>query len=134
MEEHGVVRWLESNGDDAAVREYWRRRELRQDMMRLIVDARADLEAYYTETIDDDEKRLLKEHRLERLQEDIVHVMHEAGRDPGAWASGFLNNGRLVPMNLYEGRLPEFRQLLRDCDEDLECFYVRAKQLAAREL
>lgn len=133
VEEYGVVRWLQARGDAAAVREYWERRELRQDMMRLVSAARDDLMAYFSETLDDDEKRLLKQHRLDELQDEIARVMREAGRDPGAWATGRLNNARLVSMNLYEGRLPEFRRLLADCEQDPECFYARVTELAARQ-
>ena len=69
---------------------------------------------------------------LENLQDDVVHAVRQAGRDPGAWTRGKLNNARLVSMNLYEGRLPEFRQLLADCEQEPECFYERARSLAAR--
>jgi predicted aminopeptidase len=43
-----------------------------------------------------------------------------------------LNNARLVPMMLYEGRLDEFRKLLEACEQDLECFYAAARELAGR--
>ena len=133
VEEFGVIRWLESKGDDSALRVYWKNRELRQEIMGLVAEARGDLRVYYSETIDDDEKRLLKEHRLGNLQQDIADAMRRADRDPGAFAASQLNNARLVSMNLYEGRLPEFRQLLADCDQDPECFYERARELAARQ-
>lgn len=132
VEEFGIVRWLEAQGDDTAVAEYWKARELRKTMMALVADARNDLELYYSESIDDDEKRLLKEHRLERLQQEMADVLSDAGRDPSGWATGTLNNARLVPMNLYEGRLQEFRELMASCDEDIECFYDEARTLSAR--
>lgn len=133
VEEFGVVRWLESTGDAAAVREYWDKREARQAVMRLIASARDDLKVFYAESIDDDEKRLLKEDRLDRLQEDIARTMQEAGRSPGGWSRGDLNNARLLSANLYEGRLQEFRELLADCEQDPECFYARARELATRQ-
>jgi hypothetical protein len=33
-------------------------------------------------------------------------------------------------MLLYDGRLPEFRALLADCNDDIECFYEAARDLA----
>ncbi len=131
VEEFGVVRWLESRGEADAVDEYWRSRQLRQTMMSLVAAARQDLEFYYAESIDDDEKRLLKEDRLERLQEELAEAMTAAGRDPSAWMTGDLNNARLIPMNLYEGRLQEFRDLMQQCDDDFDCFYEKAKALSA---
>jgi predicted aminopeptidase len=132
VEEHGVVLWLEARNESESLKRYWQSRELRQRMMQLVAEARSDLEVYYSETIDDDEKRLLKEHRLERLQSDFVDVVRAAGRDPGGWTNGNLNNARLVPLNLYEGRLPEFRELMADCDGDMACFFEAARALAAR--
>ena len=37
-----------------------------------------------------------------------------------------LNNARLLPMALYDGRVPAFRGLYTECDADLECFYREA--------
>jgi predicted aminopeptidase len=36
-------------------------------------------------------------------------------------------------MTLYEGRLPAFRVLLRQCEHDLRCFYDRARDLAKQD-
>jgi predicted aminopeptidase len=132
VEEFGVVRWLQSRGDDEALEKYWQDREFRQRLMRYVAEARNDLEQYYSETLDDDEKRLLKEHRLELLQQQVADAATEAGIKSSSWLSGHLNNARLASMSLYEGRLPEFRQLFVDCEMDIECFYAGAEQLAAR--
>ena len=132
VEEFGVERWLEARGDDAAMSRYLESRELRRLTMELVAAAREDLETYFAETIDDDEKRLLKEHRLEQLQQQIADAMHAAGHDPAAWLNGTLNNARLVPMNLYEGRLQEFRALMAACNGDFACFYAESEALAAR--
>ncbi len=132
VEEFGVERWLESRGDSEALSQYVESRELRRTTMALVAAARKDLESYYAETIDDDEKRLLKEHRLDQLQMDVADAIRAAGRDPANWLNGKLNNARLVPMNLYEGRLEEFRGLMAVCSGDFECFYAESQALASR--
>ncbi len=132
VEEFGIERWLEFRDDAAAMSRYLASRDLRRTTMTLVAAARNDLETYYSETIDDDEKRLLKEHRLDLLQQDVADAMRAAGRDPTDWLDGKLNNARLVPMNLYEGRLEEFRSLMVGCDGDFECFYAESEALASR--
>ena len=132
VEEIGVLRWLDARGDSDAKDAYLRSRELRRKTMQRVAAARADLQGYFSETIDDDEKRLLKEHRLDLLQQEVAELTLEAGRDPGNWIAGKLNNARLVPMNLYEGRLQEFRDLMAACNGDMRCFYEASEALAAR--
>ena len=132
VEEFGMNRWLESKGDKAGLAAYRESRRLRQHLVSLVTAARKDLAEYYSESLDDDEKRLLKEHRLELLQEQVRGELRKAGRDPDSWLSGQLNNARLASIVLYEGKLPEFRRLFAACDSDFECFYAGAGELAAR--
>ena len=106
--------------------------------MALVADAREDLRVIYTSTISDAEKRRRKAARLERLAADATAEMKRSGRRQAAWLDGKLNNARLVPMALYQGRLPSFRALLAECERDIRCFYARAEDLsrldkAARE-
>jgi predicted aminopeptidase len=60
------------------------------------------------------------------LSADVSAVLKAAGRDDNHWLSDELNNARLLPMTLYEERVPAFRKLYADCDADLECFYRQA--------
>jgi len=130
VEEFGMLRWLRSRGMQDAMDEYMTRRDLRQDLMALVAVARSDLEGIYARALDDDAKRAAKSARLAELQASIAARIEREGRDAGQWLSGELNNARLVSMTLYEGRLPEFRALLADCDDDLACFYSRARDLS----
>ena len=134
VEEYGVQRWLESRGMDAAFDDYMARRELRAEVSALVEAAREDLAAVYALAVDDDEKRARKEARLSALQTAIATSLEEAGRDPGAWVTGDLNNARLIPMALYEGRLDEFRALFAACEQRIDCFYDSARDLAGRDL
>ena len=131
VEEAGVRRWLEARGMDDEFAAYEARREFRQSLMDRVAIARDELEQIYAQDVDDLEKRRRKTARLKSLQQEIAARFEREGRDPGNWLSGELNNARLVPMILYEGRLEEFRALLSDCDQDFECFYDRARDLAA---
>jgi predicted aminopeptidase len=130
VEEFGVQRWLAARGWEQEFADYEMRRRLRQDMMALVAAARADLESTYASGVGDDEKRRRKSARLEALQRDVAERLEQEGRDASNWLAGALNNARLVPMILYEGRLDEFRDLLTACEQDLGCFYERAAELA----
>ena len=132
VEEFGVIRWLQARGDEQKIDDYFERRDLRQELMQMVALARTDLGDYYAETIDADEKRLLKQHRLELLQQDVAAALQRQGRQQTGWFAGTLNNARLLSMILYEGRLQEFRDLLATCNNELECFYAAAEDLATR--
>ncbi|MBT8106124.1 MAG: aminopeptidase [Woeseiaceae bacterium] len=134
VEEFGVQRWLEARGMDAAFGDYQARRAVRGQLSALVAAARTDLEALYALIIDDEEKRARKRARLTALQADIAGSLEEAGREAGGWVTGELDNARLIPMVLYEGRLDEFRALLETCEQRIDCFYERARELAGSEL
>jgi predicted aminopeptidase len=131
VEEVGVERFLEHNGMAENFDAYLERKAFRRRLMVLVEAARADLQTYYAETIDPDEKRLLKEHRIERLTSDVRAELSHSGRDADAWLSRPFNNARIVSFTLYEGRLPAFRAMLAECNNDLECFYAESRRVSA---
>lgn len=132
VEEFGVLRWLQAQDMQQAMDDYLEGRRLRQDLMNLVAIARKDLDAIYAADSVDSEKRSAKSKRLDALRVDATNLLERAGRDPGNWARGELNNARLLSMTLYEGRLPEFRDLLHACHDDIDCFYEKARRLASR--
>ena len=125
-----MQRWLSSRGQHDDIVAYRERRELRQDLMALVASARDDLRTIYAAADSDEEKRHLKKARLEQLARVASTRLEQSGRESASWLRGELNNARLVSMNLYEGRLPAFRALLKSCDEDIRCFYAQAGELA----
>ena len=132
VEEFGVQRWLADLGSEPEYVEYVRRRELSQQVNAMVAAARDELQAVYGSTLDAVEKRGRKKALLTSLQRRVANHLERAGRDASQWRNGELNNARLVPMTLYEGRLPEFREMFRACDQDFECFYAAARELARR--
>jgi predicted aminopeptidase len=132
VEEFGVQRWLEARGSRDEFGDYARGRELRQHINDDVDAFRAELEALYAQPLGDAEKRRRKQAILDALQQRIATLLEDAGRDPAPWLASELNNARLVPMALYEGRLPEFRKLFSDCEQQFDCFYEAARQLARR--
>ena len=132
VEEAGVERWLAARGMQDEFAEYRQRGEFSQRVLEVVVAARDELEALYELPLGDEEKRRRKQERLRDLQVEVGRLLEREGREPSAWLSGELNNARLIPMMLYEGRVPEFRAMLADCEQDLRCFYAQAKESAGR--
>lgn len=126
VEEFGIERWLATNGKGHDMPRYHERKELHRTFIDLVSEARRDLRDYYNREIGAEEMRRLKAQRLERLSADVSAALKAAGRDDNHWLSDELNNARLLPMTLYEERVPAFRKLYADCDADLECFYRQA--------
>lgn len=131
VEEIGLERWLAARGRPGDMATYRERRELRQDLMALVAAARGDLRIYYADDITDEEKRRLKASRLQRLQTEATARLEKSGRSGSAWIREGLNNARLASMTLYEGWVPAFRSLFRQCGQDIRCLYVEAEKLSA---
>lgn len=132
VEELGVQRWLESRGQEDEIAAYLEARQLRQDLMSLVAVARVELTDLYSSDFSDGEKRRQKRIRLDALAKDAAELLERNGRNGVNWLSGELNNARLVSLTLYEGQLPEFRALLEQCEQDIECFYDKSRALAGR--
>lgn len=132
VEEFGVHRWLEARGSTHEFERYESNRQLRQELMDVIAVARNDLESLYASDTPPGEMRRRKKERLSSLVGSVAAMLENAGRDPGGWVGGELNNARLASMALYEGRLPEFRAILENCNQRIECFYAEARGLAGR--
>jgi predicted aminopeptidase len=133
VEEFGVERFLAERGREEAFASYRERKTVRRELMAAVGAARIDLEQLYAEAVDDDDKRRRKRERIERLEDDLRGVLVAANRDADAWLARPLNNARIASLVLYEGRLPAFRRMLADCDDELTCFYAEAARLAELE-
>lgn len=130
VEEVGIKRWLLSRGIEHELTAYRERRDLRRRLMRTIDAARADLESFYSMSVDDDDKRSMKARRFEQLSKEIADEFKLSGRDAAGWLKNGLNNARLASMSLYDGHLPAFRVLLQQCDDELACFYDEVRKLS----
>lgn len=131
VEEFGVERWLRGRGEDSRLQEYRSSREFRQQLLQHVQAARADLETLYASELEQSDMRQGKQDILSALREAAGEQVERSGRNTPAWLKSPLNNATLIPLSLYQGRLDEFRQLLVECKEDLQCFYDQAEQLSS---
>ena len=130
VEEFGMERWLAERGQNDELADWRERRALRAEFTAMVAAARDDLEKIYAADVDAAVKRQRKEARLQELAIAAKDLFAAADQTAPVWLDNELNNARLVATTLYHGRLPEFRALLQDCDNDLACFYSAARKLA----
>jgi predicted aminopeptidase len=133
VEEVGIELWLQSRGQQEDFLIYRDRREFRRDVVMQVVAAGASLQQLYLTRIAPEEMRRRKTRQFEVLSDDLRRSFERSGHDTPQWVSEDLNNARIASMALYQQRVPEFRELLSACDDNLECFYTEAKRLAERE-
>ena len=131
--EAGVERWLEAGGQGDQLQDYLSRQAFRERVVALVESAKRELESLYRTRIAAEEMRRRKEVRLDALAVELQSAFEESGRVVPQWVGTDLNNARLASMALYQDRVPEFRQLLDDCEGDLRCFYAAARDLAGAE-
>lgn len=130
VEQVGIERWLMSRGEQDALDAYLERRELQTKLMQLVADARQDLERLYTSRIAPQKMRLRKAARFDALNSALRAEIVKKARKAPVWTGDALNNARLASLTLYHGRVAEFRALLAECNDDLQCFYREASKLA----
>lgn len=130
VEEFGIERWLASRDQAQEFENYRDQRELRNQLIEHMRSAREDLGELYSSSVDDATKRERKRDRLARLNQVLKGEFESRGDETPGWVDENLNNARLASMNIYHGRLEEFRELLAQCNQDIQCFYQRAKLLS----
>jgi len=130
VEEFGIERFLRAEEMEAEFERYEKSKAFRREMMTLAGAARKELQALFDEELALADKRARKTALYSQLETDLKQLYRDNDREAGSWLSAPLNNARLAPFALYEGRLPEFRVLLERCGDQLPCFYEEALRLA----
>jgi predicted aminopeptidase len=134
VQEEGVRRWLDHQGDAAlrqAAADESRRRE---DFVRLVEATRARLQQLYASGQPPEQMRAAKAQAFAEMRVEYTRLKAGWGAYNGydAWfADKDLNNAKLLAVATYHEWVPAFRALLKDADGDLQRFYADAG-LAAR--
>jgi predicted aminopeptidase len=130
VEEIGIERWLAARGQEREFENYRDKHELRKRLIRHIESAREELTEIYASSLGVEGMRASKSDHLSRLSQTLTGEFDRRGDETPGWVNENLNNARLASMSLYHGRLAEFRELFAQCDQDIPCFYERAKALS----
>lgn len=126
----GMERWFTSQGQLATLEEYRDTRDLRNSLLEIVDATKASLAALYASEAEMDEKRRRKRELLDSLSAEGQRLFAQAGLEASPLAAP-LNNARLVSLGLYEGWAPAFRSMFDECGGRIECFYQRAREVAA---
>jgi len=135
VEQVGIERWLaarEAATGDPALREAWQRYAARRaDFLAMLERHRAALEALYVSPVPDDEKRAGKREIFAALRRDYEALKLQWGGFAGydRWFAQPLGNAHLASVASYTERVPAFRALLAQHDDDLPRFYAAARGL-----
>jgi predicted aminopeptidase len=134
VEEAGLARWLASRHDSQLTKLAARADHMRTIFRELVRTTRTKLAEIYASDASDDDKR--------RAKQDIVAAMkaaYESAKqgEPGLsgydrWFAQQPNNAALAAVGLYTDRVPAFRELLHEANDDLPTFYQRVRALAAK--
>ncbi len=131
VQQAGVVAWLTHVGDREALARYRQRLDNRRQVFELIRAARVDLQAIYSGTRSQPEKREQKRLRLQRLREDYRRLSAELpGRDGfERWMKSEINNAKLLSVATYHDATPAFHELLQRNRGDFAAFHRAAEAI-----
>jgi predicted aminopeptidase len=131
VEEAGLARWLAERKDPQLAQQAARTDRLRAKFRDLVRTTRAKLYEIYDSTVSDDDKRRGKAAALAAMK--AAYDNEKAGEPGlGGYDRWFAqpNNAALAAIGIYTDRVPAFRELLHEADEDLPRFYERVRALS----
>lgn len=131
VENEGVRRWLEAEGQGAELAGFERRAARLKRVVALLADARQRLRALYAEPLPAAEKRERKAAEFERLRAAYRDERATLGGGYDAWFGPGLNNASLASVAAYQDCAPGLAAELAAVAGDLERFYAVARVLAA---
>ena len=132
VEEAGLARWLATQHNAALDAQASRAQRLRVVFRSMTRELRIKLATIYASNMSDAEKRAAKAQAFADMKSDYDKA--KAG-DVGLagferWFAQEPNNASLAALSLYSDRVPAFRVLLQEQDNDLPRFYERVRELA----
>jgi len=132
VEEAGLARWLAQRDDPQLAQQAARTDRLRAKFRDLVRTTRSRLYEIYGSTLSDDDKRRGKAAALAAMK--AAYDSEKAG-EPGLggydrWFAQQPNNAALAAIGIYTDRVPAFRELLHEVNDDLPRFYERVRALS----
>ena len=133
VEEAGLARWLAARHDSKLTQLAARADHMREVFRELVRTTREKLAQAYASDASDDDKRRAKQEILAAMKSAYEAAKHG---DPGLsgydrWFAQQPNNAAIAAIGLYTDRVPAFRELLHEANDDLPTFYQRVRELGA---
>ena len=131
VEEAGVSRWLDEQGDDETRASYRSFQQKREGFLKLLESYRARLDQTYRGPSTDDQKRAHKAELMAELQIDYSRLKQQwdgyAGYD--RWFNEPMSNAHFALISTYHSDVSAFQQLLAE-KKTLPAFYQAVQSLA----
>ncbi len=127
--EEGLRQFRAARGEPPLDRAAARRE---RQFLEVLQAARKRLETLYAQPLTTQAMRKAKQGEFKRLRRSYAALKKKWKGDAGydGWFAGELNNARLLPVGLYQQRVPEFAALFREAGGDWARFYESARTLA----
>lgn len=132
VEQEGVRRWLAAQDRTRDLAAYERSEQRYQQVVDLLIHARAELGEVYASGASRDAMLTEKRARFDGLRQsyDALKAGWDGFAPFGAWFDGELNNAQLASVATYYDCVPGFKRELAAAGGDLPAFYRRAHELA----
>lgn len=132
VEEFGVSRWLEVNGDEQMREHYRAYQQRKEEFLHLLSDYSRQLDDNFSRPVSDAEKRARKAEIFAELQLQYNQIKQErwagyAGYD--RWFGERVTNAHFALISTYHDLVPAFRALLEK-EKHLPAFYQAVRRLA----
>lgn len=133
VQEEGVRRWLQQQGNDALRQSAVQEARRREDFVQLVDVTRKQLQQLYASGQPPEAMARAKVQVFDHMRAEHARLKLSwegyAGYD--AWFGPDLNNAKLLAVATYHEWVPAFRQLMQAADGDMARFYADA-ELASR--
>jgi len=133
VERIGGTRWLATEGDERALREFDAVQVRREEFRALTLKTRTALAALYAGSLPDDDKRRRKAELFDTMRADYARLKSERWGGVAGYDAFFAraNNASLAVQGAYNDLVPEFERLFQRKGGDFDAFYAEVKRLAA---
>ena len=128
VEQAGVRLWCQSENRPQQWRHYLQKQNRQQQLYRLVLGIRQDLEQIYQQAITAEEKRAAKQQRLQQAQQEYRQLKNTGQLDAAYdnWFAQGLNNAKLGTVSAYNQHVEAFLAMLAGVNEDFPAFYSLA--------
>jgi predicted aminopeptidase len=132
VEEAGVDRWLEENGNDRLRPAFADAQRRKKDFVALVLRYRERLQGFYASDASDRQKRAGKAKILRELQEEYaaLKIKWQGFNAYDRWFAQNLNNAHLASVAAYTQMVPAFQLLLAQQHGNLLAFYGVVREIA----
>ncbi len=134
VEQEGIRRWLERNGDDARYTEYLLNKKRDTQLNQLLQDTRNRLKDLYKIDLTEAVKRKTKKQIFVSMKSKYDQLKKKWGGYNAfdKWMSQDFNNSHLLLIATYHDLVPMFKAILKKEKYNLKRFYIAVEKLGAK--